>query len=761
MHLWTRKRLFVLLIVMIGVIVGYRLYLLLVETDFQSEHGRQLQAIEQRLTETTDYRFAVVGNINNSVGLFERKMIPLLNADQAAFVISAGNAVSGGGEDKYRALYRSLARLEKPYLLTVGPNETEALGAVHFYRHFGPFFYTLTQGRQFFAFLDATSEETYDFQLQWLEKRLRQTQAAHRFVFISRPIWDVGEEPPVDFEDQYLARDPASERFRDALIALFERYDVDVVFSTNLHLFDQRTHQGVRYVTTGGAGGLVINDQTSYYHYVTVDVRGEQVAVQEHKLDIGQHPVMKHLESVWFFVHSLFYVGHLNFLLIMALLILVAVKLHRAVFEDKNFYPNYDLDISPFMNKPLRIAMVTNNYLPFVGGVPISIARLARGLVASGHRVSVMAPDYPHVSQAEQDHSTPQGLDVVRLPAWFSLGANHPFRLVNPFSRRFKKALQHFQPDLVHVHHPFWLGRMGLFWGRRLGVPVVLTYHTRLEHYAHFVPLPGPLFRNVIVHGAIRRFANRCDAVIVPTASAEEYLRLIGVQRPIHVHPTGIEYNEFQQKETAGVSALRQQWQVPGDATVLISVARLSPEKNFEFMLQGLATLKHASKQPFYCLIVGDGPAREALQSQIDALDLTDQVHLVGKVAPESMPALYQLGDLFVFASRSETQGMVILEAMAGGLPVVAVRASGIDDVIEQHQTGIKTPENHQAWSQAVQALLEDPAQRQQMSEAAQAFASAFDITPFAERVHHTYAEVLAQVAATPKPKPKGRSNPV
>jgi glycosyltransferase involved in cell wall biosynthesis len=743
-RLW-RKRLLVLLIVVITVILGYRLYLLLFETDFQSVHGRQLQAIEQGLADQADYRFAVVGNINNSVGLFERKMVPMLNADEAAFVISAGNAVSGGGEDKYRALYGSLGHLQKPYLLTVGPHEVEALGAVHFYRHFGPFFYTLSRGNQFFAFLDATSKETYDFQLQWLEKRLHETGASNRFVFVSRPLWDVGEEPPVDFEDQYLARDRASGRFRDELILLFEQYAVDVVFSTNLHLFDRREHNGVRYVTTGGAGGLVINDDTSYYHYVTVDVDGEQIRLHEHKLDIGQHPVMKHLESLWFFVHSLFYVGHLNFLLIMAVLIILAVKLYGAVFEEKDYYPNYDLDPGPFLKRPLRIAMVTNNYLPFVGGVPISIARLARGLVAKGHQVNVLAPDYQSAEQTQQDQSQPDGLSVTRLPSWLRMGSGHPFRLANPFSRRFQKALKDFAPDLIHVHHPFWLGRRGLFWARRLEVPVVLTYHTRLEHYAHFVPLPGPLFRNVIVHGAIRRFANRCDAVIVPTASAEEYLRLIGVQRPIHVHPTGIEYSAFQQADTEGVADLKKRWGIGPDTTVLVSVARLSPEKNFEFMLQALAILKTRTDTPFQCLIVGEGEAREGLQAQIEALGLTDTVWLVGKIAPEKMPALYQLGDLFVFASRSETQGMVILEAMAGGLPVVAVRASGIDDVIEQNQTGIKTPENYQAWSKAVQTLLEDPSRRQRMSKAAQSFAGEFDIAPYAKRVHRTYAEILAE----------------
>lgn len=759
MNQWSRKHLFWFLILLISALLVYRVYLLFFETDFQSVHGEQLQHIESQLANNPNYEFAVVGNINNSVGLFERKMIPMLNDDSVNFVVSAGNAVSGGGEDKYRALYRTLSNLNKPYLLSVGPNEVEALGAVHFYRHFGPFFYTMTKNNQFFAFLDATSPETFQFQLQWLKKRLQESNAKNRFVFISKPLWDIGDEPPVDFEDQYLAQDTASTDFKQGLQNLFERYAVDMVFSANLHLFDDHELNGVRYITTGGAGGLVLNDNTSYYHYVKIHVQGDQITLQEKPLNIGQDPIMKHLESIWFFIHSLFYVGHLNFLFIMAVLIMLTIKLYSLIFEEKDFYPNYDLDPTPFLNQSWRVAMFTNNYLPFIGGVPISIARLARGLASQGHQVGVFAPNYNDSQQTEQDQKTPSGLQHFRLPVWFGGDVHKPFSITNPFSGQLKQNLTAFKPDLIHVHHPFWLGRMGLFWGQRLKVPVVLTYHTRLEHYSHFVPLPGPVFRNIIVHSLIKRFANKCHAVIVPTASAEEYLRLIGVHTPIYVHPTGIEYQALQQADAQAVQQLQQRWQLNTDAPILISVARLSAEKNFTFMLNAIAKLKHITQQAFTCLIVGEGEQRQALQTQIDALGLTDNVKLVGKIPPAEMPALYQLGDIFVFASRSETQGMVILEAMAGGLPVVAVRASGIDDVIEQGQTGFKTPQTYQAWAQAVQTLLEDSTQRQTMGTNAQDFAKQFAIAPYTQRVAHTYAEILAYAAQQAKHQNKPKNN--
>ena len=133
----------------------------------------------------------------------------------------------------------------------------------------------------------------------------------------------------------------------------------------------------------------------------------------------------------------------------------------------------------------------------------------------------------PRYREPWQDDDT-----ILWVPTLMAFGEKREFRLTNPFSARFRRCLREFKPDVIHVHHPFWLGSMGLWMGRRLKVLVIYTYHTRLEHYAHFVPLPGALFRNLISHYLIKHFSNRCQGVIVPTYSAEEYLRMIGVKTP-------------------------------------------------------------------------------------------------------------------------------------------------------------------------------------------------------------------------------------
>lgn len=722
---------FYLNLLIIVCLVGYRSYLALFEQDYAAVHARHIQQVQQGLAGDSALQFAVVGNINNSVGVFERKMIPLINAAEPAFVISAGNAVSSGGEDKYRALYRTLNHLNMPYFLTVGEHETSTFGSFHFYDHFGPYFYSFKAGNSQFIFLDSTDPDAYRFQLIWLEQQLLDPMPEHRFVFIGHPLVHAQQESPLDFANQYLV----NTEFRDSLKTLFTRHGVTAVFSSNLHIFDQQMEKGVQYITTGGAGGLVLNDETSYYHYVWVEVKEGEVSIVERKMDVGQHQVQKTLESLWFFVHSIFYVGRLNFLLVLAVLVAIAIKLYTAIFVDRDYYPNFDLDLKPYQDKSLKVAMVTNNYLPFIGGVPISIDRLRRGLIQLKHRVMVVAPSYKDQGEPEED--------VIRVPSLLTLGEKGEFRIANIFSWRIIRGLRAFKPDLVHIHHPFWLGWLGLVLARRMKVPAIYTYHTRLEHYAHYVPLPGPLFRNLISHSLVRRFANRCQGVIVPTHSAEEYLRIIGVTSHIYVQPTGIDFERFQQRSPDSETALKKQFGIKGE-TVFVTVSRLSKEKNISFIVEGLARLKESTNKPFKCLIIGDGEERDTLQQQIDRLGLGDCVYLAGAVPPDEMVNYYQIGDLFLFASKSETQGMVILEAMAAHMPVVAVRSSGIDDVVRQGFNGYKTPTDLPLWTDSVQKLLEDADLRNTLADQALDYAKGYSIQHFAEDVAEIYAHSLA-----------------
>lgn len=733
---WPLKLLLALSLATLISVLGYKIYLNFFEQDLIHAHDEQIAALQERLSGRDTYRFAVVGNIKNSVGLFERQIVPMLNEADVQLVVSAGNAVSGNSEDKYRALRESLARLEMPYLLTFGENESGPLGHFRFYEHFGPYFYAVEAADSLFLFLDTTGHSPLTWQLRWLERQLARTTAQHTFIFMGHPPLQPDDPPLLEDEDNYLNH-PG---FRNQLTELVQTHQVDAVFAANQPVYDRRELNGTAFVTTGGAGGLVSNTATHGYHYVSVAVSPAGVTIEPVSLDIGQHPILRTVEGLWLLFHSMVYVGYPNFFLLLGILGVVSISLYRAVFRERDYYPDFSLDPTPYRAKPLRVAMFTNNYLPFVGGVPISIDRLRRGLHRLGHQVRIVAPRYA----SSTDHE-PQ---IIRAPSLMRFGQRGEFRIANIFSAGIRRGIREFAPEVVHVHHPFWLGYLGMLVALQLRVPVVYTYHTRLEHYAHYVPLPGPLFRNLISHALIRRFSNRCDAVIVPTQSVEDYLRMIGVHVPIFVQPTGIDYQSFHSGDSnntdaTAVEQLRRQLGL-NQERVLISVSRLTREKNLDFLIDAIDYLRRLNPPSFHLLLVGDGAERERLQARIDGLGLSAQITLVGNVAPDLVRHYYALSDLFVFASKSETQGMVILEAMAAQLPVVAVRSSGIDDVINEGVDGYKTPERPDIWAARVRELLVDDTYRERMADAAEAHAQQYDLQPVAREIGEVYAYVLA-----------------
>jgi hypothetical protein len=440
------------LVLVIG-LLGYKAYLNYFLPDFEAEHQIQLDRIESRLQGREDFTFAVVGNINNSIGIFEKQLIPRINASGADFLISAGNAVSGGGEDKYQALYGSLQALEIPYLLTFGDQEQEDFGSYRFYEHFGPHYFSFLLASKRFTFLDTTGKTPWRWQLRWLQDLLRQDEATEHFLFTGHPVW---AEKKGFLTDSIDPLQP--EAFRQQLLKSIENQDINWVFSTQKRGYSEHQLGNSQFLATGGAGGLLLKDD--FHHFLLVEVKDGQVTTQLEKLDTSQHPFFKTLESFWFFVYSLFYVSYLNFILLVSLFILATIKLYTRVFRDRNYYPNYDLDPTPWLKKNLRVAMFTNNYLPFIGGVPLSIQRLKKGLQEAGNSVLVVAPRY-----RDQPEKEPH---VLRIPSLFKMGAKSEFRLANIFLPRIFKRIKAFVPDIIHLHHPFWLGSLGLFIARRL-----------------------------------------------------------------------------------------------------------------------------------------------------------------------------------------------------------------------------------------------------------------------------------------------------
>jgi glycosyltransferase involved in cell wall biosynthesis len=308
------------------------------------------------------------------------------------------------------------------------------------------------------------------------------------------------------------------------------------------------------------------------------------------------------------------------------------------------------------MDTPVQtsaVAHFTECYQPIVNGVVASIDALRAGLEAANVDVTIVAPHFPH---ERNDRA------IVRLPS-FPLPTQTGYRLCVPHLSRAQRA-RIARASIVHVHSPFVTGTFGADIARRYGRPLVFTYHTRIDEYAHYAPFEPRVVRRAMT-ALTRAFANRADVVIVPTAAMRQRLRAIGVRARIEVIASAIDVARF----SAGrrTAAARAALGARDGERVALCVSRIAKEKRI-----GLAVDALAHTRDLRLAIVGDGPERAALEQRARDLGVRERVHFLGALEHALLPDLYAASDAFVFPSASETQGLVVAEAMAAGLPVVA-----------------------------------------------------------------------------------------
>lgn len=322
----------------------------------------------------------------------------------------------------------------------------------------------------------------------------------------------------------------------------------------------------------------------------------------------------------------------------------------------------------------LRAGFFTEIYRPVVNGVVTAIDALAGGLRARGHAVYCYAPSIPG-----EEASTAA---VYRIPS-LPLPSRAPYRLTLPLLRRSVKDIVK-GLDIIHLHSPFVTGWMGLRCARQYGIPAVFTYHTHLEAYAHYSPFDVNASR-FAASQLTKTFANLVDAVIVPTQAMADHLRSIGVTTRIEVIPSGINVAHFAGGTRDAV--LRARLGASRSTRLLLTVSRLAEEKNVDVLLQALALTKDEN---LHLVIAGDGPQREELQRRAYDLDVHLRTKFIGIVPRERLPDVYASCDAFVFASTSETQGLVQAEAMASGLPLIVADCATNRDVVGGAGTIVK-----------------------------------------------------------------------
>lgn len=327
--------------------------------------------------------------------------------------------------------------------------------------------------------------------------------------------------------------------------------------------------------------------------------------------------------------------------------------------------------------------MFTNTFSPHIGGVAHSVAWLAESLRGAGHAVLVVAPEFPGFRENEPG--------VARIPAVQNFRGSD-FSVPIPLTRSLGETLAGFSPDIVHSHHPFLLGDTALRVSASFDRPIVYTYHTRYELYGHYVAQDAPVLRRLVL-GIALGYCDLCDAVIAPSRSMAGFLEEHGVRTPTSVIPTGIDIAMFDRSDgRAGRSAAG----IPDGAFVVGHVGRLAPEKNLDYLADAVCRFLAVEERAHF-LAIGDGPMRVPMRDLFAARGLAGRVHLPGAMEAERLAAMYAAMDVFAFSSHSETQGLVLAEAMAAGVPVVALDAFGAREVVRDRLNGRLLPSDARA----------------------------------------------------------------
>jgi hypothetical protein len=382
----------------------------------------------------------------------------------------------------------------------------------------------------------------------------------------------------------------------------------------------------------------------------------------------------------------------------------------------------------------MRVLMISDVYFPRINGVSTSIQTFRQDLIALGSEVALLAPAYGTPADDDDKILRVAGRPVPRDPE-DRLMRRRAIRCLIP-------KLKELRPDVLHIHTPFVAHYAGIEIARELDLPVVTTYHTYFEHYfEHYLPfLPRRLLAALARRVTVAQCAS-VDIVISPSGAMRDALRAYGVGGRIEVLPTGLNAGCYNPGDG---ERFRTAQGIEPDRPVVLHVGRAAHEKNIDFLLRMLGPLKRAVPNVLL-VIAGEGPALPHLQGLAGRLGHAQNVRFVGYLERNrELPDCYSAADVFVFSSRTETQGLVLLEAMAQGTPVVSNAEMGTCDVLVADRGARIVPLDESVFAAAVAELLSSRHLRSEMSDAAREHALGWSSRSMAERLAGIYQELVA-----------------
>ncbi len=381
----------------------------------------------------------------------------------------------------------------------------------------------------------------------------------------------------------------------------------------------------------------------------------------------------------------------------------------------------------------MKILMISDVYFPRVNGVSTSIQTFRRELATLGHQVDLIAPAYP--APYAEDSRT------LRVPSRYLPFDPEDRMMIGREVRRLLPQLRAAGYDLVHIQTPFVAHYLGIEIADLLDIPRIETYHTFFEEYLfHYVPM----LPKAVLRALSRRFSrtqcNQMDALVVPSTAMRDKLAEYGVRVPMHVVPTGIPLAQF---AAGNGQAFRTAQGIPGERRVLLFVGRVAFEKNIDFLLRALERAV-AIVPDLLLVIAGEGPALASLRKLAAQLKLQKNTLFVGYLDRRgALLDCYCAADAFVFASRTETQGLVLLEAMALGLPVISTAVMGTRDIVGPKRGALVPEDNEADFAEHIVRLMRDGDLRARLAEEGRVFVHEWHADALARKLVVTYQDVV------------------
>lgn len=398
----------------------------------------------------------------------------------------------------------------------------------------------------------------------------------------------------------------------------------------------------------------------------------------------------------------------------------------RMLFFFVTKFPIIEKNERVLRGENMKIGMFTDTYFPQVSGVSTSVKLLRDELESRGHTVIIFTTTDPEAKPEE---------GIVRLPSVPFVSFEDRRVAYRGFERCLRIARE-YQLDIIHTHTEFSLGMAGRYVASRMKLPTIHTYHTMYENYTHYI-MNGYLVRPSHVKLVSKLFCNGAKGIITPSQLTYDKLAEYGVKEEMRIIPTGVAIPTYQPECRA---TLRDELGLKSDDTVLLSLSRLSKEKNIAAVIAAFAKVKEQLPSA-ELVIVGDGPERAILEEQAQASPASEAIHFIGQINHQDVWRYYQMADLYVNASDSESQGLTYLEAFANHLPIVAKRNDYLSEIMEDDSFGALF-ETESEFAQVVIDYLQARA-AEEVSEIDEETLYPLSVTSFGERVEQFYQDVI------------------